>query len=60
MNTINWKTIWQQSWPHLVAIAAFVLICVIYFAPEIFDNKQLPQGDVQSGIVMRHSAEHRV
>lgn len=57
MNTINWKTIWQQSWPHLVAIAAFVLICVIYFAPEIFDNKQLPQGDVQSGLGMGHDAK---
>lgn len=52
MNKINWKQIWQQTWPHLVAIVAFVLICVIYFAPEFFENKQLPQGDVQSGLGM--------
>ena len=56
MNKINWKQIWQQSWPHVVAIIAFVVMCVIYFAPEFFDNKQLPQGDVQSGIGMGHDA----
>ena len=48
---INWKAIWKQTWPHLVAIAAFVLLCVVYFAPEFFENKQLPQGDVQSGLI---------
>ena len=53
---INWKAIWKQTWPHLVAIAAFVLLCVVYFAPEFFENKQLPQGDVQSGIGMGHDA----
>ena len=56
MNKIDWKQIWQQSWPHIVAIAAFVLICIIYFAPEFFDNKQLPQGDVQSGVGMGQDA----
>ena len=56
MNKIDWKQIWQQSWPHVVAIIAFVVICVIYFAPEFFDNKQLPQGDVQSGIGMGQDA----
>ena len=56
MNKIDWKQIWQQSWPHIVAIAAFVLICIIYFAPEFFENKQLPQGDVQSGVGMGHDA----
>ena len=56
MNKIDWKQIWQQSWPHLVAIIAFVAICVIYFAPEFFDNKQLPQGDVQSSIGMGNDA----
>ena len=56
MNKINWKQIWQQSWPHVAVIAAFVLICVVYFAPEFFNNKQLPQGDVQSGIGMGQDA----
>ena len=55
-NIINWKSVWMQSWPHMVAVVAFVLICVVYFAPEVFDNKQLPQGDVQSGIGMGHDA----
>ena len=56
MNKIDWKQIWQQSWPHVVAIIAFVVICVVYFAPEFFENKQLPQGDVQSGVGMGHDA----
>lgn len=52
MSKIKWKLIWHQTWPHLVAFVAFVLICVIYFAPEFFDKKQLPQGDVQSALGM--------
>jgi len=56
MKQINWKQlgkqIGQQSWPHIVAIGVFVLLCIIYFAPEIFDDKQLVQGDVQSSISM--------
>ena len=56
MNKIDWKQIWQQSWPHIVAVLVFVLLCVVYFAPEFFDNKQLPQGDVQSGVGMGHDA----
>ncbi len=53
---INWKAIWKQTWPHLVATAAFVLLCVVYFAPEFFENKQLPQGDVTSSIGMGQDA----
>ena len=56
MNKIDWKQIWQQSWPHIVAVLVFVLLCVVYFAPEFFDNKQLPQGDVQSGVGMGNDA----
>lgn len=56
MNTINWKSVGQQSWPHIVAVLVFVLLCVVYFAPEFFDNKQLPQGDVQSGVGMGQDA----
>ncbi len=55
-NTINWKQIWQQTWPHIVAIIVFVLLSVVYFAPEFFDGKQLPQGDVQSSIGMGQDA----
>ena len=56
MNKINWKSIWKQSWPHMVAIAAFVLLCVVYFAPVVFENKQLPQGDVQGATGMGYDA----
>jgi len=52
MNKDQIKAIWQQTWPHLVAVLSFVLLSVVYFAPEFFDNKKLPQGDVQSGLGM--------
>lgn len=50
MNKINWKQIWQQSWPHLCVILLFHVLLLVYFAPEVFDNKQLPQGDVISSL----------
>lgn len=53
---INWKSIWNQTWPHIVAIALFVILTIVYFAPEFFENKKLPQGDVQSGIGMGQDA----
>ena len=50
MNKINWKQIWQKSWPHLCVILIFHVLLVVYFAPEVFGNKQLPQGDVISSL----------
>lgn len=57
MNKINWKSIWQQSWPHMVAIIVFLLLVMVYFAPQVFDNKQLPQGDMISFAGMGHDAQ---
>lgn len=57
MNTINWKSIWQQSWPHLVAIGVFVVLVMVYFAPQVFEGKQLPQGDIISSYGMGHDAK---
>ena len=57
MNTINWKSIWQQSWPHLVAIGIFVVLVMVYFAPQVFEGKQLPQGDMISSYGMGHDAK---
>lgn len=34
--------------PHLVILAVFFILSVIYFAPAVFDNKGLRQGDVVS------------
>lgn len=50
MNKINWKQVWQKSWPHLVVILLFHALLFVYFAPEVFGGKQLPQGDVISYI----------
>ena len=57
MNTINWKSIWQQSWPHLVSIGVFVVLVMVYFAPQVFEGKQLPQGDIISSYGMGHDAK---
>ena len=53
---IDWKKVWAGTWPHIVAIATFVILTIVYFAPEFFDNKKLPQGDVQSSIGMGQDA----
>ena len=41
MQKINFKT----ATPHLVALAAFLLIAVIYFQP-LFQGKKIYQGDI--------------
>jgi hypothetical protein len=33
--------------PHIVAIAAFLLVTVVFFSPFFFDNKVLSQYDIQ-------------
>ena len=56
MNKDQIKAIWKQTWPHCVAVLTFVVLTIVYFAPEFFDNKKLPQGDVQSSIGMGQDA----
>ena len=56
MQKIEWKQIWTKTWPHLVAIVTFVLLVMVYFAPQVFENKQLPQGDMISARGMGHDA----
>jgi len=42
------KNNFKQWWPHIIAIALFLGLTVIYFSPVVFDGKDLPQGDVTS------------
>lgn len=56
MQKIDWKQIWTKTWHHLVAIVTFVLLVMVYFAPQVFENKQLPQGDMISARGMGHDA----
>lgn len=56
MQKIDWKQIWIKTWPHLVAIGTFVLLVMVYFTPQVFENKQLPQGDMISARGMGHDA----
>lgn len=51
------KSIWQQTWPHLAALLVFVVLVAVYFSPELFGNKQLPQGDNISASGMGHDAK---
>lgn len=45
MKQFNWK-----KWlPHLLAILVFFSVTVIYFAPVMFENKDMAQGDLISG-----------
>lgn len=43
MRKINFQ---QQILPHLIAVLAFLVITVLFFSPEYFDNKSLSQGDI--------------
>lgn len=54
---IDVKSILKKTWPHLVAFMVFVTLTMVYFAPEIFDGKQLPQGDMISAQGMGHDAK---
>lgn len=38
----------KKSIPHVIAILFFAGLAVIYFAPELFEDKSLVQGDVKS------------
>ena len=38
----------KKSLLHILAVLLFLGLSVIYFAPEVFDNKGLMQGDVTS------------
>ena len=37
----------QHVFPHLIAVAVFLIVTVFFFKPFFFDNKQLQQHDIQ-------------
>jgi hypothetical protein len=41
------KTIFKKFVPHLIAIAIFLAVACIYFAPSVFQGKTLQQQDMQ-------------
>lgn len=57
MNKDQLKQIWQKTWPHMVAVGVFCVLVIVYFAPQVFNNKQLPQGDNISAWGMGHDAQ---
>lgn len=46
MKGINFK----KYLPHLLAILIFCCIAIFYFSPVMFENKDLPQGDVTNSL----------
>ncbi len=46
MKKIDWKSFFKNVWPHVAAVVLFYILTCTYFAPVVFDNKGLPQGDV--------------
>lgn len=38
----------KKSLPHILAVLFFLVLTLVYFAPEVFENKSLVQGDVTS------------
>ncbi|MDR2980589.1 MAG: YfhO family protein [Bacteroidales bacterium] len=42
------KNNFKNYLPHIAAIAIFLLLSIVYFAPVVFDGKDLVQGDVTS------------
>ena len=46
------KEVFKKYLPYIVAIVVFVLLAVIYAAPEAFDGKVVQAGDKISAIGM--------
>ena len=45
---MNIKSIAKKILPHVIAIAVFYIITLVYFLPTFLENKDLAQGDVSS------------
>lgn len=50
MKNFDWKTFLKHAWPHVAAIVLFYLLTCTYFAPVVFEDKGLPQGDVTQSL----------
>ncbi len=51
------KEILKKSTPYVVALVIFIILSLIYAAPEVFDGKVLQAGDQVSGIGMRQEVQ---
>ena len=47
---MNIQWVKKNVLPHVVALATFYLLTIVYFSPVFFENKDLMQGDVTSYI----------
>ncbi|MBR6063280.1 MAG: YfhO family protein [Bacteroidales bacterium] len=51
------KEILKKSIPYVAAVVVFIVLSLIYAAPEVFDGKVLQAGDQVSGIGMRQEVQ---
>ena len=49
------KEILKQWGGHLIAIAVFLILTIIYFAPAVLDGKTIKQGDMEKAVGMGQS-----
>ena len=46
---------WKKARPHVLAVAAFLALSLVYFAPK-FEGLELRQGDVEKYLSMSQEA----
>ncbi|MGF7230009.1 hypothetical protein, partial [Arachidicoccus sp.] len=49
------KISWSKVWPHLLAIAVFLIIAIVYCSPAL-SGQVLQQGDIMHWQAMSHGA----
>lgn len=43
----------MQKWgKHIAAVAVFLVLTVVYFAPAVFEGKSIRQGDMEKAVGM--------
>ena len=51
----------MQKWgKHIAAVAVFLVLTVVYFAPAVFEGKSIRQGDMEKAVARTaHSSAQR-
>ena len=46
------RSIMQKWGKHIAAVAVFLVLTVVYFAPAVFEGKSIRQGDMEKAVGM--------
>ena len=44
------RSIMQKWGKHIAAVAVFLVLTVVYFAPAVFEGKSIRQGDMEKAV----------